>query len=113
MKTALATAFLLAATSAQAGFVARFVEGAPKDTFVIEAAPGACATGPLSVTFDLTGSDGKLIFDVTDAGAGVEVFQPFELVRGAERVTAFSDVTDGDTLLRLEVSDLSETEQVA
>lgn len=113
MKTFLAAALVLSSvTAAQAGFVARFVEGAPKDTFVLEAAPGACAVVPLSVTFDLTGSDGQLIFDVTDAGAGVEVFQPFELVRGAERVTAVSDVVDGDRLLQLEVSDLPEAATV-
>lgn len=114
MKTLLITTlFLSAASTAHGGFIASFVEGAPKDTFVIEAAPGVCASGPLSVTFDLSGSDGKLIFDVTDTGAGVEVFQPFELVRGAERVTAVSEVFDGDTAVRLELSALPDAAEVA
>jgi hypothetical protein len=40
----------------------------------------ACATGPFDLTIDLAGSPSNLIFDITDDGAGVEVFQPCELV---------------------------------
>ena len=91
----------------------RFVEGAPKDRFVIEASDAFCSTDPLAVTVNLAESPGKLIFDVTDSGAGVEAFQPFEVVPGAESVLAASSVKDGDTLLRPDLAGLNDETSVA
>ena len=105
-KISIALALMVTATAASADFSARFIEGAPKDTFRLQAGSVACIDGPVSVQFDLTGSAGKLIFDVTEAGAGVEVFQPFELVAGGDRVVGASDVVDGDMTLRVDLSSL-------
>ncbi len=100
------------ATSAQAEMRFAFVESAPKDRFVIENAAD-CATGPIDVVIDLGGSAGALVFDTTGAGAGVEVFQPFELIAGADRVIAASPVTDGDKVVRLTLASLAAGATVA
>ena len=115
MKLTFSMALILsvAATAASADFSARFVEGAPKDTFRLQNGGVDCIDGPLSVEFDLTGSAGKLIFDVTEQGAGVEVFQPFELVAGKDKVVSASPVADGDKALRLDLSALPAGAEVA
>ena len=88
-----------------------FRDGAPKDTFRIANTSG-CATGPVTLTIDMTSSTGMLIFDVTSAGAGVEVFQPLELVKGAAFLIAVPEVTDGQKTLVLDVSDLPLGEEI-
>lgn len=93
------------AAPSRADVTVRFIEGAPKDRFEILSVEG-CGSAPLSLTIDLQGSAGALVFDVTDAGAGVEVFQPFELVAGGELVVASTDLTDGDKELTLDLSGL-------
>ena len=65
-----ATVGLFAATSLQAGVQIRFIEGAPKDRFVLTNV-GACEVETSTVKIDLSQSAGRLIFDVTDKGAGV------------------------------------------
>ncbi|QBF32911.1 aggregation factor core [Thalassococcus sp. S3] len=96
---------LLWSVPAAADLDVRFVEGAPKDRFEL-VNTSACATGPISVRLDLSGSAGGLIFDVTEAGAGVEVFQPFELAEGADALAALPSVADGDDVLTLDLIDL-------
>lgn len=108
---AMALAMGLAGPAA-ADITVRFYEGAPKDRFVFAIA-GACETGPAILGLDLAGSPAGLVFDVTAAGAGVEVFQPFELVSGAAHVTALPQVQDGDTGLNLEVDSLVPGEAIA
>ncbi|MCT8161110.1 aggregation factor core [Pseudoruegeria sp. SHC-113] len=83
----------------------RFVEGAPKDRFEIRN-EGSCAIGASTLTLDLSLSAGGLIFDVTGRGAGVEVFQPFEVVRGQSALAALPQVTDGQDQLELKITDL-------
>lgn len=83
----------------------RFIEGAPKDRFVISN-QSTCATGPVVVTLDLSTSQSGLIFDVTGAGAGVEVFQPFELASEGSALASVPEVRDGDNVLTLDVTDL-------
>ncbi|MEL7107189.1 MAG: aggregation factor core [Pseudomonadota bacterium] len=113
MRLVLATAAaLLAAGPAFADLSVRFIEGAPKDRFVFTH-EGTCATGAMILTVDLAGSAAGLVFDVTGEGAGVEVFQPFELVSGGERVTTLPQVADGDTSLELALSGLAPGEVVA
>ena len=92
----------LSASPLSAMIRAEFREGAPKDSFVLTH-DGACPLGPLSVEIDLSGSAGGLIFDVTERGAGLSVYQPFEVEEGAALLASVSDVRDGDTALRLDL----------
>ena len=48
-----------------------------------------------------------MIFDVTDLGAGVEVFQPFEIVEGAAFLASTPSVLDGQSLIRLNIDRLA------
>lgn len=100
------------ATPVAADITVRFIEGAPKDRFEFTLV-GACATGPAILSLDLAPAPSGLVFDVTGSGAGVEVFQPFEMVAGGDQMTAAPQVTDGDTGLSLEVASLIPTELVA
>ena len=70
---------MVVSTPAAADIVVRFDEGAPKDSFTITNADN-CALPLTAITIDLAGSAAGLIFDVTGSGAGVSVFQPFQLV---------------------------------
>ena len=95
-----------------AQLTARFDEGAPKDRFTITNT-GACTLSGARVVIDLSGSKAGLIFDVTDAGAGVEVFQPFDLVQGAAFVEGRPAVRDGDTSVVLPLRGLPAGESIA
>lgn len=94
--------------SAVAQIEARFIEGAPKDTFTF--VNKGCALGAVELTLDMASSAGGLIFDTESGGAGVEVFQPFEAVSGAP---AMVDVSDGATSLRLTLADWAEGGEVS
>ncbi len=110
---AAAIALMATVCTAKADLTVSFIEGAPKDRFVVSSATDACAEVPMTVTINLDGSAGALVFDVTDQGAGVEVFQPFELVAGAETVSTLPDVSDGDTSVTLALAGLSSAQTVA
>lgn len=112
LTAAAALPLLLAAIPAGADVRAVFIEGAPKDRFVISNT-SACPTGALEVTIDLAPSAAGLVFDTTPQGAGVNVSQPFELVAGAAHVTAVSTVSDGDRRAVLEISDIPGKGEVA
>lgn len=90
---------------AQANIQINFVESAPKDSFIIKNI-GECDLKDLSVEIDLSLSDGKLIFDTTASGAGVEVFQPFEIQEGKLRLAPNSSVGDGDKSVSVVVESL-------
>ena len=106
MRTAIAVLCFLLASSASAELRVSFVEGAPKDRFVIENA-SPCPLRDATLRIDLEGSAAGLIFDTTEAGAGVEVFQPFELVEGTESLSDVPRVKDGDRAVALAVSALA------
>jgi len=89
-----------------------FSEGAPKDRFTITNT-GTCALGPVDVTIDLSGSSAGLVFDVTEQGAGVQVFQPFELVAGNSLLSSTPIVRDGDNSLTLGLTNLDQGQSVA
>lgn len=109
-----AAAVLVATASlATADVSVSFIEGAPKDRFVLSSATNICADVPMTVTINLNGSAGALVFDVTDQGAGVEVFQPFELVAGADTVSTLPEVADGDTSVTLTLVGLASGKDVA
>lgn len=100
MRLAITLSLGLLACPAAADVTARFIEGAPKDRFQF-VSQSACLDGPVTLTVDLSGSAAGLIFDVTGAGQGVEVFQPFELDAGGDFVLSHDKVADGDQSLSL------------
>lgn len=113
MRALLPLAFTcLLATPALSQIEVRFMEGAPKDRFQVSNV-GGCPMGASQVTIDLAGSAGALVFDVTAAGAGVEVFQPFEVVTGADRLLSQPVVRDGDRAIVLDLSGMAPGEVVA
>ncbi|MEM9582658.1 MAG: aggregation factor core [Pseudomonadota bacterium] len=103
---------VLAATPAFAGLQADFIEGAPKDRFSFTNV-SACDLGPVTIKLDLAGSAAGLIFDTSGAGAGVEVFQPYQTVAGADRLAKASPVSDGDTEITLTLTGLPPNASVA
>jgi len=100
------------ASPVHADLVVRFEGSAPKDRFTITNT-GGCALGATAVTIDLEGSPYGLIFDVTGQGAGVQVFQPFEVSSGQERLRTRLQVTDGDNQLTLDLDGLAAGESVS
>ena len=108
----LLTTACLMASPCFAGLHVQFQEGAPKDRFVVTN-KGDCTIETAQITIDLSGSTGGLIFDVTEAGSGVEVFQPFEVVAGAEHMARWPAVQDGDQVVSLQLVDLGANKSVA
>lgn len=102
---ALAIGAGLISTAAMADIQIRFQESAPKDRFTITNTSG-CDLGTFEIEIDLGPSVGKLVFDTTGSGAGVEVFQPFEIAGGAIELMS-GTVKDGDTTLSLRLANLS------
>lgn len=110
-KLALALA-LCAAGPAIADIAVRFDEGAPKDRFTFTN-DGACDLPSMAMVLDLSTAPAGLIFDVTASGAGVEVFQPFELVEGAQALRSTPRVADGDQSITLDLTGLAPSQSVA
>ena len=94
--------------AATADILITFTEGAPKDRFTLENL--GCDLGQVDLTINLATAPAGLIFDVTGRGAGVEVFQPVEVVAGT---VTFSDVTDGDQVLNLSLFDFKSGDTAA
>ena len=105
-------ALILSATTATADLAVTFVEGAPKDRFILTNI-GKCPLPAMDVTLDLGTAPAGLIFDVTGQGAGVEVFQPFEMVLGAEHLSGVPVVQDGDAAIRLSLRGLGPEQTVS
>lgn len=99
-------------SGAHADLTVQFIEGAPKDQFVLTN-DGVCDMPETTVTLDLDAADTGLLFDMTVAGAGVGVAQPFEVTEGRNRVLGLPDLADGDTVVSLNLSGLHPGEQVA
>jgi len=89
-----------------------FLEGAPKDKFVITNT-GGCALDATQVTLDMANSASAVIFDVTGSGAGVEVFQPLDVVEGRSLLSDIPNVKDGDTALTLSLNGFAQAQTVA
>ena len=100
------------AQSVNATIQINFIESAPKDSFVIKNA-GTCNLTDLTLEVDLSQSAGQLIFDTTATGAGVEVFQPFEVKTGNLRLVSASLVEDGDKSLSVVVKQLPPNSSVS
>lgn len=105
----LVTALLVLTSNASANMQIKFVESAPKDWFAVTN-NSDCNLSNIKLTFDLTQSQGALIFDTTAAGAGVEVYQPFSVRSGNLELISGADVADGDKTLTILITDLKPTE---
>lgn len=108
----LATVLALSSTLAVADLRTDFDEGAPKDRFTFSNT-SKCIIENAKVTLDLSGSKSGLIFDVTNKGAGVEVFQPLQIVSGATALASVPKVKDGDNRIVFDVKQLKPSESFA
>ncbi len=95
-------ALALCASPVLADLTVSFRDGAPKDRFVLEYT-GTCALDTALVTIDVGTAPAGLIFDTTASGQGVKVFQPFELVSGADQLRTVPQIRDGDTQIALDI----------
>jgi len=91
--------------AASANLQIKFVESAPKDWFSVTNLTN-CSFNKVQMNIDLSNSVGKLIFDTTASGAGVEVFQPFEVRSGDISLASGDQVLDGDRALAILISSL-------
>ncbi|MEO0792036.1 MAG: aggregation factor core [Pseudomonadota bacterium] len=81
---------------------ATFRDGAPSDRFVIQN-NGSCPIAGATLTIDLKGSRGRLIFDTTAGGPGSLVYQPLRIVEGQAALASGPTVADGAESLTLNV----------
>ena len=107
-----AAAMTLWSSAAFADLKTSFSEGAPKDRFTFSNTSN-CNLENAKVTLDLSGSASGLIFDVTGKGAGVEVFQPLQIVSGASALASVPKVKDGDNRIVFNVKRLNAGEEFA
>ena len=91
--------------NAYANIEVSFKDGAPKDKFELKNT-SQCNVQSIELTIDLSKSLGRLIFDTTASGKGVEVFQPFEVVIGQIKQNKDSQVSDGGEKLSLEIKEI-------
>jgi hypothetical protein len=108
----LAVSALLIASPTFADVRVQFVEGAPKDTFII-INEGGCDIGPSELVIDFSRTSAGLIFDVSGAGAGLEVFQPFEVTQGASLLASLPTISDGDQIAILRMKGLGAALKIA
>lgn len=99
-------------TLATADLAVSFDEGAPKDRFTFTNT-GSCTITNAIVTLDLSSSKSGLIFDVTESGAGVDVFQPLVIVSGTTALLNIPKVIDGDNQLTLNLRKLDAGKSIA
>ena len=68
----------------------QFIEGAPKDRFVMRK-NGDCNIDVAQFVIDFEQSNAGLIVDITGSGAGGRAFQPFEVTVGARFLAVISE----------------------
>jgi hypothetical protein len=108
MRPILTIVLIACASSAAAnGLTVQFADGAPKDSITFH--NDGCPLTDATIVLDLRETPAGLIFDVTAAGAGVEVFQPVETVAGD---VAISPVADGGQVLHLFVPSFANGETI-
>ena len=69
-----------------------------------------------AVSWNLSPSNGKVFFDVTDKGAGVEVFQPLRIVSKGNNAAKLAEppvIKDGDQQLVMRFSQFTGQQQFA
>lgn len=96
---------------ASAQVVVTFEEDAPTDRITV-INETACDLVDFDLEIDLRGSAGALIFDVTEAGAGYSVSQPFGIAEGVESVKFGTQVLDGDRSVRVSFHHLQRGKRV-
>ncbi len=96
---------MLCAGSAQADLSLRFVEGAPSDRFVLTNT-GNCPLAEATLTLDIGAAPAGLLFDAMPGGAGVDSYQPFEVIEGRGALLGLPELADGDTVLSLNLAGL-------
>lgn len=101
----------MSGAAAHASVTVSFIEGAPKDRFVITNS-GECSYQKIALKIDLQETAGRLIFDTTANGAGVEVFQPFDAGDGPISLVNATDVKDGQQSLDLLIDVLKPNQSV-
>ena len=87
----------------------QFIEGAPTDRFIFTNESDA-GWSISRLELELGSSTGNLIFDTTDQGAGVDVFQPFKSETGSAALLSQPTVDDGDQRLELVFSHFKPSE---
>jgi len=102
----LATSIYSFSAAAMANVSISFNESAPKDWFEFTN-QSQCDIKTIKAVIDLDNSAGKLIFDTTEQGDGVEVFQPFEIREGNISLTSSKSVSDGDKSLAITIKNLA------
>ena len=112
LRLALGLLTAMLGTAAHADLQVTFYEGAPKDRVEIVNA-GTCVLARSALLIDLSESQGRLIFDVTASGQGVEVFQPFEIVERENSLASVPTVIDGQQQIELEIDSLAPGEIIA
>lgn len=103
---------LILSNSVYANIEVDFIEGAPKDKFVLTN-NSKCNLQNMTLTIDLSRSEGGLIFDTTAMGEGVEVFQPFEVNKGELALVSADKVQDGDKMLSLNIAQIAAKDSVS
>ena len=93
--------FALVAAPGYADLRVTYVDRSP-DLITIENRSG-CDLGSFELTIDLGQSPAGLIFDTTGRGAGLAGYAPLQIVDGGAQVLGLSAVSDGDSMLRLEM----------
>jgi hypothetical protein len=97
------------------GVHAEFIEGAPTDRLVLRHTSPA-GWQITAVSWNLSSSKGKVFFDVTDKGAGVEVFQPLRIVSKGDNAAKLAEppvIKDGDQQLVMRFSQFTGQQQFA
>lgn len=108
----LTTVLLCTYQPVMANMKVRFVESAPKDWFSLTN-DGECVLNKVTMTVDLSNTTGKLIFDTTSAGAGVEVFQPFEKREGEIELSSAKKVMDGENTLSVLINSIAPGQSIS
>lgn len=96
--------------SCQLDLNVRFIESAPRDRFVIKN-NSTTNIDIISASFDLSNSQGNLIFDTEDGGTGVEVFQKFKSETDQVKLITFPEVSDGDNQLDIAFETFAQFEE--
>lgn len=98
-------------TTALADLTVSFEEAAPTDFFIVEN-ESDCELRDFVLRIDLNGTAGGLLFDVTAGGAGLSVYQPFQIAEGRESIRSFGEVSDGDRVATIEFARLEGRDRV-
>ena len=107
-----ALALATPAGNAGASLELMFIDGVPADTFEFQNT-GDCDLGEVEMWVELEGSAAGLVFDVSEVGAGVDMFHRLEITTGSDYIYRVSKLRDGDTKVLFELERLPAGASVA